>query len=90
MNNSYMKILMLVFIAVSFAAQSADKKPMGLDFVNQQQATQKLNELRAMSTPELITTQAEYFRKMHQALIASGFSKEEALKIVIAMASSNK
>ncbi|MDU0355149.1 hypothetical protein RS130_15670 [Paraglaciecola aquimarina] len=72
------------------AAQNTSQEPNKLDFVNQQLATQKLNELLAISTPELINAQAEYYRKLHQALINNGFSEEDALKIVLAKASSNK
>ena len=51
------------------------------------EAIKKLNELKATTTPEMIEAQAEYYRKLYKALVTSGFSKDEALKIVIAKAS---
>jgi hypothetical protein len=75
----------LLLCGLSFSSLAQDKQ-MPLDFVSEQLSVQLLNDLRALSSPELIKAQAEYFRVMYSALIDSGFSKEEALKIVIAMA----
>lgn len=72
-------------------AQETSNGPiLGLDFVNQQLTEQLLNKTRALSNPELIKAQAHYYRSMYQALIESGFSKDEALKVVVAMASADK
>ena len=60
-----------------------------LDFVNEQQSVKLLNDLRAKSSPDLIKAHADYLRRMYMALIDSGFSKDEALKIVVAMAEKN-
>tara|TARA_R110002167_G_scaffold73942_12_gene207245 strand:- start:1578 stop:1808 length:231 start_codon:yes stop_codon:yes gene_type:complete len=70
-------------------AQPTEKASV-LDFVNQQVAEQLLNQTKALSNPELIKAQADYFRAMYQALINSGFSQEESLKIVVAMASKDE
>lgn len=89
-------LVLLGFTPSSFADNDKSevfefsKRPTSLDFVSQQQASQKLNELKAVSTPELIKAQADYYQKMYQALVKSGFDKQEALKIVIAIASSDK
>ncbi|MCF2948985.1 hypothetical protein L0668_12760 [Paraglaciecola aquimarina] len=72
---------------ISISAYTQDKKPLRFDFVNQQISAQKLDELKAITTPEMVAAQAEYYRKLYQALVTSGFSKDEALKIVIAKAS---
>lgn len=69
--------------------QADNKKPLRFDFVNEQKSTQKLNELRAITTPEMIKAEAEYYRKLYQALIDSGFTKDQALKVVVAKASAN-
>ncbi|WP_340680257.1 hypothetical protein [Paraglaciecola sp.] len=75
----------LLFLSLSWSAIAQDThKP--LDFVSEQLSVQLLNNVRALSSPELVKAQAEYFRLMYTALVDSGFSKEEALKIVIAMA----
>ena len=79
-------VLLSGFSAVSNAEQ---QQKQVLDFVSEQLSVQMLNNLRALSSPELVKAQAEYFRLMYKALIDSGFSKEEALKIVIAMAQSD-
>ncbi|KXI27714.1 hypothetical protein [Paraglaciecola hydrolytica] len=78
-------ILMLSGLSYSVQAQENNKR---LDFVSEQLSVQMLNNIRALSSPELVKAQAEYFRLMYTALIDSGFTKEEALKIVIAMAES--
>ena len=39
-----------------------------------------------MSDPDLIKAQAQLQRKYYQALVEAGFSKEEALKIIVATA----
>lgn len=76
-------------LVVSFSSIAQDKNQT-LDFVSQQMAVQALNNIKALSTPDLIKAQAEYFRKMYDALIVSGFSKDEALSIVSALASRDK
>ena len=80
-------VLLSVFSGISNAQQQQQNQV--LDFVSEQLSVQMLNNLRALSSPELVKAQAEYFRLMYKALIDSGFSKEEALKIVIAMAQSD-
>jgi hypothetical protein len=77
----------LLLSGLSFFSLAQDSQ-RPLDFVSEQLSVQLLNNLRALSSPELVKAQAEYFRVMYTALIDSGFSKEEALKIVIAMAES--
>jgi hypothetical protein len=44
----------------------------------------------ALSEPKLVKAQAQLLRKHYTALVQSGFSKDEALQIVIAMASQDK
>ena len=81
--NTVVSLLLLSSVSVASQAQQASQP---LDFVSEQLSVQMLNNLRAMSSPELVKAQAEYFRLMYIALIDSGFSKEEALKIIVAMA----
>jgi hypothetical protein len=49
-----------------------------------------LNQTMALSDPKLVKAQAELLRKHYEALIQSGFNKDEALQIVIAIASQDK
>jgi hypothetical protein len=58
-----------------------------LDFVSEQLSVQLLNNLRAKSTPQLVQAQAQYYRLMYLALVDAGFEADQALKIVVAMAS---
>lgn len=92
-------VIAILLQGLTNASFAADDKPevfkfaeksTSLDFVNQQVSAQKLNALKAISTPEMINAQADYYQKMYQALIKSGFDQEQALKIVVAMASSDK
>jgi hypothetical protein len=80
-------LILPLFSTPLLAQAQPTEKASVLDFVNQQVAEQLLNQTKAMSNPELIKAQADYTRAMYQALINSGFSQEEALKIVVAMAS---
>ncbi|MFQ3236725.1 MAG: hypothetical protein ACI9C4_002298 [Paraglaciecola sp.] len=68
-----------------FAQQVANP----LDFINSQLAEQLKNQMRALSDPELIKAQAQYQRKFYLALVEQGFSNEEALKIIVALAGSD-
>lgn len=79
-------LIILTFFVGSINAQ--EKKP--LNFMSEQLAEQLLNQITALSEPKLVTAQAELLRKHYEALIQSGFSKDEALQIVIAMASQDK
>lgn len=86
------KLLILVVIyslcsTTVWARQTHNEQVSGLDFVNQQLAEQMLNQTRALSNPQLVKAQADLYRAMYEALIKSGFSQEEALQIVVAMAS---
>ena len=60
------------------------------NFMNEQLSEQLLNQTTVLSDPRLIKAQAELLRKHYEALIESGFSKDEALQLVIAMASQDK
>ncbi|MFQ3236414.1 MAG: hypothetical protein ACI9C4_001985 [Paraglaciecola sp.] len=68
---------------------SAQQGANPLDFVNSQLAEQLKNQMRALSDPELIKAQAAHHRKYYLALIEQGFSKEEALKIIVSLAGSD-
>ena len=68
----------------------AQPLPSPLDFVNSQLSEQLKNQTLALSEPELIKAQARLLRLHYEALIAAGFTADEALKIVIAMAGADK
>ena len=57
-----------------------------LNFMNVQQSEQLLNQTMALIEPKLVKAQAKLLREHYTALVQSGFSKYEALQIVIAMA----
>lgn len=80
---------LLALIAIcALATTNTQAQQMGspLDFVNSQLAEQMKNQVKAMSDPDLIKAQAQLQRKYYQALVEAGFSKEEALKIIVATA----
>lgn len=82
-------IPIIAILALSFGSVNAQQKPQ-LNFMNEQLSEQLLNQTMVLSEPKLIKAQAELLRKHYEALIKSGFSKDEALHIVIAMASQDK
>lgn len=43
--------------------------------------------LQAFSSPEMAQAQAKYYRNLYDALVKNGFSKEEALQIVVSQGS---
>ena len=75
-------VMGLLVTASTYAQQMGSP----LDFVNSQLAEQMKNQVRAMSDPELVKARAQLQRKYYEALIEAGFSKEEAMKIIIATA----
>ena len=58
--------------------------------MTEQLSEQLLNQTVALSEPKLVKAQAELLRKHYDALVQSGFSKDEALQLVIAMASQHQ
>ena len=45
-------------------------------------------QLEALGSPELLEAQAKYFRELSLSLKKQGFTEEQAMQIVVAMASS--
>jgi hypothetical protein len=76
-------IAMLAFFVSTIHAEEEKQ----LNFMNEQLSEQLLNKTIALSEPNLVKSQAELLRKHYDELVLSGFSKSEALQIVIAMAS---
>jgi predicted NAD/FAD-binding protein len=87
MKNIFIPIIAI--FALSFGIANAQDKNQ-LNFMNEQQSEQLLNQTMALSEPKLVKAQAELLRKHYEALIQSGFNKDEALQIVIAIASQDK
>lgn len=79
----------IAILALSFGNVNAQETKR-LNFMNEQLSEQLFNQTMALSEPKLVKAQAELFRKHYTALVESGFSKDEALKIVIAMASQDR
>jgi hypothetical protein len=79
-------VAVLSFYVGSINAQERNQ----LNFMNEQLSEQLLNQTIALSAPKLVKAQAQLLRKHYEALIESGFSKDEALQLVIAMASQHK
>ena len=87
MKNVYITIIaILVFFIGNVHAQQQKT----LNFMNEQLSEQLFNQTIALSEPKLVKAQAELLRKHYTALVQSGFSKDEALQLVIAMASQHK
>ena len=80
---------MIVLFALYIGGVNAQEKNQ-LNFMNEQLSEQLYNQTIVLSEPKLVKAQAELFRKNYEALIQSGFSKDEALQIVVAMASQHK
>ncbi len=59
-------------------------------FLNDQRTEQLKNKTESLSDPQLIKAKAKLYRLQYEALIEAGFDKEDALKIIIALASSDK
>jgi hypothetical protein len=76
--------------AVSIGTADAQNKHKPNNFMNEQLSEQLHNQTVALSDSKLIKAQAELLRKHYEALIDSGFSKDESLKIIIAMASRDR
>lgn len=90
MQKRYISIMVLfVLVCGHVNAQNKAKLPEP-NFLNEQLSAQLLNQTIALSDPSLITAQAELIRKHYDALIAAGFNQDQALQIVIAIASRDK
>jgi hypothetical protein len=88
-NICFPMMAMLAFSVGTIHATHA-KEGKQLNFMNEQLSEQLLNQTIALSEPNLVKSQADLLRKHYDALVLSGFSKSEALQIVIAMASVHK
>lgn len=85
------KISIPIIIILAFSigiVHAQERKPF--NFMNEQLSEQLLNQTTALSDPKLVKAQAELLRKHYEALVQAGFSKNEAMQIVIAMASQDK
>ena len=68
---------------------ASETKQMNIQMKNliSMQKTQLEAMLEMMEDPKILKAQARYFKKLYDALIAEGFNKEQAIKIVSASAS---
>lgn len=82
--------LSTVTVIACLSASTIAQEQVRPNFMNEQQSEQLYNQTIAASAPKLVKAQADLVRKQYEALISSGFSKSEALQIVIAMASRDK
>lgn len=87
MKKTFITIMVMLAISVGSIHGQEIKQ---LNFMNEQLSEQLFNQIMAQSEPKLVKAQAELLRKHYEALIQSGFSKDEALQIVIALTSSHK
>ena len=87
MKNDYISIIAILAFSIGNVNAQQQKK---LNFMNEQLSEQLFNQTIALSEPKLVKAQAELLRKHYTALVQSGFSKDEALQLVIAMASQHK
>ena len=84
MKKTYQLALVLVSMIITLVPVQANNNT--LDFLSSQQSEQLKNHTLALSDPELVKAQAQLFRQHYKELIEVGFSKDEALNIVVAMA----
>jgi len=82
-------IVIFVILTLSFSSVKA-QEGSSLNFMSEQLSEQLLNQTIALGNPKLVKAQAELLHKHYEALIKSGFNKDEALQLVIAMASQDK
>lgn len=82
-------ITIMVIVAFFVGSTHAQEKKQ-LNFMNEQLSEQLFNRTMAQSEPKLVTAQAELLRRHYEALIQSGFNKDEALQLVVALASQHK
>jgi len=80
----------VAFISAFLVSNINAQETTQLNFMTEQLSEQLLNQIVALSEPKLVKAQAELLRKHYEALIKTGFSKDEALQLVIAMASQDK
>jgi hypothetical protein len=83
------KVYILIITVLIFSIGNANAQKQ-LNFMSEQLSEQLFNQTIALSEPKLVKAQAELLRKRYTALVQSGFSKGEALQLVIAMASQHK
>ena len=85
MQRTYITFITIFALSINIAqAQEGEKT---LNFMNQQLAEQLLNQTLVLSEASLVKARAELLRKHYDALIQTGFTKDEALQIVVALAS---
>lgn len=80
----------MAVIVFSVGTLHAQERKNPMNFMNEQLSEQLLNQTLALSDPKLVKAQAELLRKHYQALMEVGFSKSEALQIIVAMSSQDK
>lgn len=85
------KSIVLILVLCAFwtdilHGQNSPELPAA-NFLNEQLSAQLLNQTIALSDPTLVKAQAMLLRKQYDALIEVGFSKAEAMQIVVALAS---
>ena len=85
------KIIRFIAILTLYASvtQSQERR-LPNNFMNDQRSEQLLTQTNALSDEKLVKAQAKLLRKHYEALIETGFSKAEALQIIVAMASRDK
>ena len=85
------KICIPVTLSLAFMISSINaQETTPLNFMTEQLSEQLLNQTVALSEPKLVKAQADLLRKHYDALVQSGFSKDEALQLIIAMASQHQ
>lgn len=78
-------LFITLFSSVAYADGNAQYDNMAKQLSMQLQAS-----LKVMNDPKLIKLSATYTRNLYNAYIAEGFSKEQAMQLVIASVASKK
>ncbi|MGS2720224.1 hypothetical protein [Paraglaciecola aestuariivivens] len=85
-----LQLMISVFCCLNFYQASAQESKSQGNFLNAQLSEQLVNQTKVLSEPQLVKAQAELFRQYYLALIETGFDKDQALQIVVALASRDK
>ncbi len=82
-HHKYQPILIVILLALSSLVCAADDGRTDSHLIRGYLDSRYLQLLDAYANPVVAEKEAAYLRNLYEALIKKGFSKDEALKIVI-------
>ena len=81
MHKNKLLVIALLMLGISTANGAEFKDPLAKLFTGHFEPQLKAR-INVASDPEIIKAQATYFKRFYDALIAEGFTKEQALELV--------